>query len=215
VLGVCAATALAVLLGGCGTTAPPELIHPGELTEAKTFPYFRVYWVGPRFKGQPLDAADGLRGYNSEIGDSVYYGDCVTGHGVFAGGSTCTLPLQVTTVIYRLHSNQPLGAQRNLLIRGVPATVYDEGRSLELYTGRVAIDLFSDGFSNALAAADELHPLNAAGSATTRLPPPVYCPVLYGPQEPALEHRMNTLPGHPCQQAAAELAFKKKLGERS
>ena len=47
-------------------------------------------------------------------------------------------------MIYRLHSNAALGPQRNMLIRGVPATVYDEGRSIELYSGRVAIDIFSD-----------------------------------------------------------------------
>jgi hypothetical protein len=198
---------LAALAGGCGATGQPELIHASELAEAQTFPYYRIYWVGPRFKGAPLDAADGRKNYNSEIGDSVYYGSCVTGHGVFAGGSSCTLPLQVTTVIYRRHSNQPLGPQRNLLIRGVPATVYDEGRSLELYSGQLAIDIFSDSFSGALAAADALRPLNATGSARTRLPPPVYCPSLYGPQEPALEHVMRNLPVHPCQAAAAELAF--------
>lgn len=206
-----AACLLAALAAGCGATGPPELIHASELAEAQTFPYYRVYWAGPRFKGAPLDAADGRKNYNSEIGDSVYYGSCVTGHGVFAGGSTCTLPLQVTTVIYRRHSNQPLGPQRNLLIRGVPATVYDEGRSLELYTGQLAIDIFSDSFAGALAAAKQLRTLNAAGSSTVGLPPPVYCPSLYGPQEPALEHVMRNLPGHACQSAAAELAFAKAL----
>ena len=53
-------------------------------------------------------------------------------------------------MIYRLHSNSTLGPQRNMLIRGVPATVYDEGRSIELYSGRVAIDIFSDTFAHAL-----------------------------------------------------------------
>ena len=71
------------------------------------------------------------------------------GKGIFGGGS-CLLPLQVTTVIYRLHSNATLGPQRNIVVRGVPATVYDEGRSIEIYSGRVAIDIFSDTFSHAL-----------------------------------------------------------------
>ena len=122
---------------------------------------------------------------------------------MFGGGGSCTLPLQVTTVIYRLHSNQPLGPQRNMLIRGVPATVYDEGRSIELYSGRVAIDIFSDTFARARAAALQLRPLNASGSAAGPLPRPVYCPVLFGPQERSLQHAMGHLPGHACQQAAA------------
>ena len=80
------------------------------------------------------------------------------------------LPLQVTTVIYRLHSNAPLGPQRNIVVRGVPAIVYDEGHSIELYTGREAIDVFSDSLAHALAAAQQLQPVNAPGSAARLAP---------------------------------------------
>jgi hypothetical protein len=212
-LGVLGGCLLAALAMGCGTTKPPGPIRAHELAEAQTFPYFKIYWVGPRFQGRPLVAADGRNGYRSDIGDSVYYGDCVESKGVFGGGSTCTLPLQVTTVIYRRHSNAPLGPQRNMLIRGVPATVYDGGRSIELYSGRLSIDLFSDTPAAALQGANDLRPLNAAGSAATPLPPPVYCPGLSGPQAPALEHVMASLPGHVCQRAAAYLAFAKHLRE--
>jgi hypothetical protein len=205
------ACALVALAGCGGTTGHPGLIAAGELAEAQTFPYYRIYFAGSRFQGLPLVAADGLKGYDSEIGDSVYYGDCVSGRGVFGGGGSCTLPLQVTTVIYRLHSNAPLGPQRNTLIRGVPATVYDEGRSIELYSGRLSIDIFSDTFARGYAAALRLRPLNASGSASGPLPPPVYCPGLSGPQSPALERVMNHLPGHACQQAAAQIAFTNSL----
>src|SRR5271155_5598646 len=120
---ICAALAA----GGCGTSHPKPLAA-GALAEAQTFPYYRVYWVGPSFQGHPLAAADGLKGYDPSIGDRDYYGDCVQSKGLLGGGN-CLLPLQVTTVIYALHPNSELGAQHNTLIRGVPATVYDEGRS--------------------------------------------------------------------------------------
>src|SRR5205807_6102751 len=108
-----ALAAAAVLAAGCGGgTEHPGPISVRELREAQTFPYYRVYWVGPSFGGEHLSAADGLRGYISRIGDSLYYGDCVRSKGIFGGGS-CVLPLQVTTVIYRLHSNAPLGPQQN------------------------------------------------------------------------------------------------------
>ena len=149
--------------GGCATGHPRPLAA-GTLAEAETFPYFRVYWAGPTFAGHPLAAADGQASYDSGIGDSVYYGDCVQRKGIFGGGN-CLLPLQVTTVIYGLHSNSTLGPQRNTVIRGVPAVVYDEGRSIELYSGRLAIDIFSDTFAHAYRAALELRPLNAPGSA--------------------------------------------------
>jgi hypothetical protein len=201
---------LACAVGGCATSHPRP-ISAGALAEAETFPYYRVYWVGPSFAGQPLVAADGQKGYISTVGDSVYYGDCVHGRGVLGGGGSCLLPLQVTTVIYQLHSNATLGPQRNLLVRGVPATVYDSGRSLELYSGRVAIDIFSNSFSHALAAAMQLLPLNAPGSASGNLPPPIYCPGLSGPLDGRLRRVLANLPGHACQRAAAAEATAKSV----
>jgi hypothetical protein len=205
VAAICAVLAA----GGCGTSHPPP-IAASELAEAQTFPYFRVYWVGPSFDGHPLAAADGLKGYIDTVGDSVYYGDCVQGKGIFGGGS-CQLPLQVTTVIYALHSNAALGAQSNMLVRGVPATVYDEGRAIEIYTGRVAIDIFSDTFAHALQASSELRPLNAPGSSSVNLPAPVYCPGLSGSVDGSLARAMANLPRHACQQAAAEEAYTKQV----
>jgi hypothetical protein len=201
-----AALCAALAVGGCATTGHPRPIGGRELAEAQTFPYYRVYWAGPRFDGQPLAAADGLSGYIDTVGDSMYYGDCAHGKGIFGGGS-CLLPLQVTTVIYRLHSNAALGPQRNIVVRGVPATVYDEGRSIEIYSGRVAIDIFSDTFSQAWAAAMELLPLNAPGSAGGDLPPPVYCPGLSGAQDAQVRGVMENLPGRACQKADAAVAF--------
>jgi hypothetical protein len=200
----------AALVVGCGTTHPPVL-ERAALAEAQTFPYYKLYWVGPSFIGKPLAAVDGLKGYSTAIGDSVYYGDCVNGKGLLGGGGSCLLPLQVTTVVYRLHSNSALGPQRNMLIRGVPATVYDEERSIELYSGRLAIDVFSDTLAHALLAADQLRPLNAPGSASGKLPPPVYCPGLSGPVPPMLQAVLSGLPGQPCQKAQAALAAAGRL----
>jgi hypothetical protein len=200
---------VACALGGCAT-GHPQPITASALAEAQTFPYYKVYWVGPSFAGQPLAAADGQKGYIATVGDSVYYGDCVRGKGIFSGGS-CLLPLQVTTVIYQLHSNASLGPQRNIVVRGVPATVYDEGRSIEVYTGRVAIDVFSDNFSHALEAARKLLPLNAPGSASADLPPPIYCPGLSGALDGSVRSVMAGLPGHACQRAAAAEAIAKGL----
>lgn len=198
--------ALALGAAGCATTGRPRPIDAPSLAEAQSFPYYKVYWVGPSFQGSPLAAADGLRGYNPGVGDSVYYGDCVHHKGIFGGGS-CILPLQLTTVVYRLHSNTTLGPQRNVVIRGVPATIYDEGRSIEIYTGRVAIDLFSDSFSHALAASQQVLPLNAPGASSGKLPPPVYCPGLSGPIGADLQRVLDRLPAHACKRAQAETAF--------
>jgi hypothetical protein len=209
-LALASACVLALVLGGCGGTRDPGPISAKELAEAQSFPYYRTYWVGRTFAGYPLVAADGRNGYNGTVGDSVYYGNCVQAKNLVGGGA-CTLPLQVTTVIYKLHGNRALGAQHNILIRGAPAVVYDQGHSIELYSDHVAIDIFADTFPHALAAAKRLRPLNAPGSDHTALPPPVFCPGLWGPQAAAVEHAMAHLPGHPCQQAAKSLEFAERL----
>jgi hypothetical protein len=206
---VLGAVCLALVVAGCGSGQPAPLAA-GALAEAQTFPYYRVYWVGRRFDGQPLAAADGLKDYIDTVGDSVYYGDCVNDKGIIGGGN-CQLPLQVTTVIYALHSNAALGAQHNIVVRGVPATVYDEGRAIEIYSGRVAIDVFSDTFAHALRASEELLPVNAPGSASGKLPPPVYCPGLSGPESTRVARVMASLPGDICRQTAATVAYAKQL----
>jgi len=206
----CGAILLAVLaLVGCGTGRPGQ-VHDYELASAQTFPFYRIYWVGPDFGGLPLSAVDGLAGYISSVGDSVYYGNCVQSKGIFGGGS-CRLPLQVTTVIYHRHSNQPLGPQHNILIRGVPAVVYDGGRSVELYSGHVAIDVFSDTFEHALRASQQLYPANAPGSSKGTLPLPVYCPGLYGSVGLEEARVLGNLPHHVCEKSLRETEFQESI----
>jgi hypothetical protein len=213
----CALALLAIgpLTAGCGTTEPPPSLSEAALVEAQTFPYYRIYWVGPRFEGRPLAAVDGTKSYSTTIGDSVYYGDCVNNKGLLGGGGSCRLPLQVTTVIYRRHSNAPLGPQSNVLIRGVPGVIYDEGRSIELYTGRTSIDIFSATPAGALRAARSVHTLNAPGSTSDELPPPVFCPGLWGAASVQIQEVLHHLPGSPCQKAAAALAAAERLTEKT
>ncbi|HEV3094513.1 MAG TPA: hypothetical protein VGY30_08370 [Solirubrobacteraceae bacterium] len=203
-----------MLVTGCGATEHPPPLSEAALVEAQTFPYFRIYWVGPRFEGQPLAAVDGTKSYSTTIGDSVYYGDCVTNKGVLGGGGSCRLPLQVTTVIYRRHSNAPLGPQSNVLIRGVPGVVYDEGRSIELYTGRTSIDIFSAAPAGAQRAAWALRTLNAPSSTSADLPPPVFCPGLWGAASYQIQNVLHRLPGSPCQKAEAALEAAERLTEK-
>lgn len=196
-LGLAAAT---LTLAGCGTESPPP-IAKGELEAARTFPYYTVYWVGRKFEHHPLTAADGLRGYKPNVGDSVYYGDCLHSKGALGGGG-CVLPLQVTTLIYTMKPNFVLGAQRNVLIRGVPAVSFNGGKSLILYSGRLAIEIFSNGYRTARYAAKLLRPFNGPGSDSGHLPLPLFCPLLHGPETEAVQLTMHRLPGKACERAA-------------
>lgn len=208
-----AALLAAIAIAGCATTtSQPPPIAKDELAAAKSFPYYTTYWVGPSFRHHPVTGADGVASYRPSFGDSIYYGDCLRGKSLL-GANGCVLPLQVTTSIYTLHSNSILGSQRNVLIRGVPAVSYEEGRALELYTGRLAIDIFSAGYAEAREAAKLLRPLNHRGSDAGDLPPPVFCPLLYGPETKAVEITMAELPRQACQQAAEALSQKEALEE--
>jgi hypothetical protein len=198
-----------LLVGGCANEQPTPL-PARALAEAQTFPFFRVYWVGPRFGSYYLDSADGRSNYLSASGDSVYYGNCVPGKTTALGSSGCELPLQVTTLIYTRHANAPLGSQRNTVLRGVPAVIFDGGHSIELYSGRLAIDVFSDGLSEGLRAVNALRPLNAPPSGAT-LPLPVYCPGLSRARPAAVQAVLRNLPGHACQRADAALAIDRAL----
>jgi hypothetical protein len=204
------ALAACLLAGGCATVQPPPLgVH--ELAEAQTFPFFRVYWVGPRFEGYPLVTADSLNDYISTVGSSVDYGNCVSGKSSALSGSGCVLPLTITTLLYTRRPNAPLGPQRNTVLHGVPAVIYDGGRSIELYSGRLAIDISAESPAAGLRAAGALHPINATGSPTDPLPPPVFCPGLTPARPPALRALMLALPGHPCQKVARTLAIDRAL----
>jgi hypothetical protein len=71
--------------------------------------------------------------------------------------------------------------------------------------------VFSDTFAHAREAALELRPINAPGSATGKLAPPVFCPGLFGAMSAELSHLMAGLPGHVCQRTAAQEAETKRL----
>jgi hypothetical protein len=194
----------AALAGGCASTSPAP-IERGELAEAQTFPYFPLYWAGPRFDAYQLAATDGRKNYNATVGASVYYGDCLAGKSSALGESGCQLPLQIATAVYAMGTDEGLGPHRNALLRGVPAAIYDGGHSIQLYSGRLTIDVSSDSLAQALAAVRSLRPLNAPGSASGPLPPPVYCPELSGAQPARLQSAMHELPHRACQRAAAAL----------
>jgi hypothetical protein len=203
------AVALALLASGCATGSPSP-ISQRELAEAQTFPYYTVYWVGMRFGPYTLTAADGRMDYQPAYGDSVYYGECLR-TGKILAATSCVLPLQVTTSIYGLHRNTSLGPQQNAVIRGVPAVIYDGGAQIELYSGRLAIDVLANTSARALRAAELLRPLNSPGSAQGPLPAPVYCPGLSGAIDAQEQRVLAALPRHVCRETAAATASQERI----
>jgi hypothetical protein len=175
-------------LAGCAThPAPP--ISAADLALARQFPLFTVFWVGPSFHGVDLTAADSKREYDASVGMRAYYGNCRPSSSLLST-SGCRLPLEIATVLYRPHTNEGLGARREVAIRGVPAEVFDGGSSIELYTGHLAIDVYAESPALALAAANALYPLNHAGPSGGDFAPPHFGPGV-DPNVKALADRLR------------------------
>jgi hypothetical protein len=170
-----AATATVLLLAGCTNHGAPP-ISAIDLSQARFFKEFTVYWAGTRLDGIPLTAADSpLDFINSSVGFALYYGDCL-GRGTFHAGG-CTLPLKITTVRYRPHSDALFGPQHWILVHHVPAVVYGDGDKIEIYTDRQAIDIVAATPRLASDAAQALAPFNRTPTASfPAFPQPYFTP---------------------------------------
>jgi hypothetical protein len=166
------------ILAGCATHAAPPL-SAKQLAYARSFHLYTVYWAGKRMDGVPLTAADGAGDYDSNIGISMYYGNCEPGGGLLAPG--CKLPLKITTVRYVPHSNRSLGKRHNLHLRGVPAVIFDGGLKIELYTDEMSVDIVADTPHRALEAVAHLTTLNRTPTSSwPAFPPPQFQPGVSG-----------------------------------
>ncbi len=203
--------AAALLAGGCGSGHPGP-IAADELAEAQTFPYYRLYWAGPELRRPPARCrrrAARLSSKKSATASTTATACRAKASSAAAAASCrCRSRRSSTTCTPTPRS----GPQRNSLIRGVPATVYDEGRSIELYSGRVAIDIFSDTFAHALSG----RPAAASRQRTRRRRPPAAAarllPRPVRSARPARSTRvMAALPAHACQRSAAALAAAERL----
>jgi hypothetical protein len=180
------------LLCGCATH-PAGPITTRDLDVARSFRLFTVYWVGRNFDGVPLTAADTQRDYDATAGERVYYGNCDKQSSPVSTVG-CRLPLEIATVVYHAidsRGNEGLGTRTNTSIRGVPAVIFNSGRSIQLYTDELAIDIYADTPDRALAAAEAAVPMNRPQDKD----PDVLDPPLFGkdvdPQILAVERQLT------------------------
>lgn len=171
---ITAALAACGLLAGCATHPAPPLSNK-QLSFARKFRLYTIYWAGRDMDGVPITGADDPSEYDSNIGMTLYYGNCEHGGALLPNG--CTLPLKITTVIYVPQSNAALGPRRKVRLRGVPAVIFDDGRAIELYTDEMAVNVVADTPRRAREAVAHLTPFNRATSAGwPAFPPPQFKP---------------------------------------
>src|SRR3989304_3179942 len=124
----------------------------------------------PRF--QQCEGDDGARD-DAGSDASFVYGDCVA-----ADDTGCAPPaeIQVWPACRRalaLYDAQAPGGPvaGRVGVRGVPAASLDDGRRLEIQTGRSTVVVFADSRARAARIAGALRPVNLAGPPTASLPP--------------------------------------------
>jgi len=122
---------------------------------------YPVYWLGGSFGGWSITEAARDPGGAS----AIQYGDCLEG-----GQGVCVPPVRVVTSPD--NSFVPGGPAPHTTrdIRGVSAVVALDGRTIEIPTGQVVVDIYAQSARVASAAAQAIVPINAAGSPRSQLP---------------------------------------------
>jgi len=147
-------------LGGCGNTIQATPI-PHNILEGVLLTPFPVYWLGGTFQGKAIAEVT----HDPSGAFSIQYGNCLEG-----GQGTCVPPLRVVTSPD--NSFLPGGStpSRTARVRGQPAVVAQGGRTIEIPTGVVVVDIYASDARLAAAAAQTIVPINQAGAPQTPLP---------------------------------------------
>jgi hypothetical protein len=150
-------------LAACGDTLQAQPI-PHNVLEALVISPYPVYWLGGSFQGLRVSEA------THDVGGAfnVEYGNCVEG-----GQATCVPPLRIVTSPD--NSFLPGGslAHARVPLRGITALVSRGGRTIELATGPVVVDIYAQNARLALAAARTAVPINRVAAPEAPLPAPL------------------------------------------
>jgi hypothetical protein len=152
--------------------APPRSSF--DLDSARAIADFPVYYAGTAVEGHPLTAV--LRRKDAADYVAFVYGDCIV-----ESDTGCAPPaeIQVWPACIRNLSLYDAGATSSVptpdatVVRGAPGAFFDDGRRLEIQTGRATVVIFSASRTASLRIASALRGLNVAVAAGGSLPSPV------------------------------------------
>lgn len=149
-------------LTGCGNTLQDKTVSDNELETLLEEQHYPVYWLGSSFHGLQLTAvtSDPSGAY------TLQYGNCFVG-----GQQACLTPLEVISSPENsfLPGSGSHGTSTTT-IRGAKGLIAQRGEVVELATGAGDVDIRSRHSTLALAAANEMVPLNETGEPGATLP---------------------------------------------
>jgi hypothetical protein len=158
-----------------GATSTFDFTHSDmTLEETASFQDFSLYYLGESFEGLALTSIT-QRDDPAEPNEPVranyvgyIYGDCT----IASGDEACAPPLEVQvwpacTRNYSTYQLTPTpGSQlphTDIVVRGAPGAVFEEGHRLEVYTGAETVVIFGDDEAQLFRAADSLASVNGGG----------------------------------------------------
>ena len=150
-----------VALCSCANTLQDRPI-PHNILEGLVVAPFPVYWLGGSFEGMAISEAT----HDPSGAFSVQYGNCLQG-----GQGSCMPPLRVVTspdnsFLPGGSTPQPPHAHPGRAARSSPR----RGRTIDLPTGGVVVDIYATNARTALRPRAQLVPINALGAPGAPLP---------------------------------------------
>jgi hypothetical protein len=131
-------------LSACANTLQDRPVAPSFLEPLVIQGRYPVYWLGGEFRGL------GITSVAQDPGGAytIRYGDCRQG-----GENVCVTPVEIVTSPD--NSFRPGGStpQQRISVRGVPSTLAQRGRTIEIPTGAVVVDIYADSATLAREAA--------------------------------------------------------------
>jgi hypothetical protein len=154
----------ALALGACGDTIQDQPIARSSLEPLITAQRYPVYWLGSVFRRLAITEA----AHDPSGAYVLHYGDCEVG-----GQYTCVTPLTIVTSPDNSFLPGDSRSRRKISLRGARGVLAQQGRTIELATGPVVVDILAKDAALALAAARTMTTINRVGVPGAPLPAPL------------------------------------------
>jgi hypothetical protein len=156
--------AAGLALTACGDQIQFRPVPADQLVKSITSVRFPVYWLGRNFEGMPITTMDRDPGGAFDAA----YGNCLEG-----GQGTCVTPVLIVTSPDNSFVPGGGGPLRHITVRGRRVVLAQRGRTLQIPTGPVIVNIYASSPALARQVAEMISPMNQSGSPAAPLPPPL------------------------------------------
>jgi hypothetical protein len=154
----------AALAAGCGNTLQDQPVPSNVLEQLVSVREYPIYWLGAKF--HRLAVTGVLRDPSEAF--TLQYGDCIEG-----GQNTCVFPLVIVSSPDNSFSPMGSAPSSTRVIRTVHGLIARGGRTIEIPTAGVVVDIYAENAELAQAAAQTMVAINQGDAPEAPLPAPL------------------------------------------